>query len=191
MRLAAATVLALLSAAGPVRAGSITGTVALPKASDAERTVVYVETAPEGSFALPPVSPRLSQKGTRFTPAVLPVVRGAQVDMTNDDWVSHNVFSTSPAKPFDLGLYAQDARKVVTFDTLGVVQVFCSIHSRMNGVVLVLQNPFFAKPSRDGSFRIDGVPAGAYQLRVYRSGSPPEPGVTVKVPATGAVAVRF
>ncbi|MGH9886260.1 MAG: methylamine utilization protein [bacterium] len=181
---------AVLAAASPALAGTVTGNAKVASAADAERTLVYVDTVPAGSFSPPSGVARLSQKGSTFRPALLAVVRGTQVDMTNDDWVAHNVFSKSEAKSFDLGLYAQDTQKLVTFDKVGVVQVFCSIHPRMNAVVVVLQNPFFAKPSRDGRFSLAGVPAGSHQLKLFRPGSPPQV-KTVVVPATGSVDVQF
>jgi plastocyanin len=170
--------------------GSISGKVVLGSAMDAERTVVYVENVPEGAFEREPGTARLSQRGAQFKPRVLPVVRGTEVDMTNDDWVSHSVFSRAAIKTFDLGIYAQDVRKAVLFDKPGVVQLFCAIHPRMNGVVLVLQNPFFAKPKADGSFAIEGVPAGTYQVRVYRQGAAVPP-ASVTVPASGSARVTF
>jgi plastocyanin len=184
---AAMAVLAMLPS---VHAGTVTGTVKVGNASEAERTLVYVERVPDGSFTTPGAPAKLSQRGSMFKPGLLPVVKGTQVDMTNDDWVAHSVFSKSEPKPFDLGLYAQDARKVVTFDKPGVVQVFCSIHPRMNAVVLVLQNPFFAKPARDGGFVLSGVPAGTYQLKLFRQGTPSQ-AQSVTVPATGSVEAHF
>jgi plastocyanin len=172
-------------------AGTVTGAVKLSGASEAERTVVYIQSVPEGSFNAAAASAvRLSQRGATFRPAVLPVVRGARVDLTNDDWVAHNVFSKSQAKSFDLGLYAQEDKKIVIFDQSGVVPVFCSIHPRMSGVILVLQNPFFAKPDREGHFALDGVPEGTWDLKVFRPGAP-ERAVKVKVPASGSVEARF
>jgi plastocyanin len=175
---------------GALRGGSITGSLELARPADAERVVVYVENVPEGSFPQTGSVARLSQKRARFNPGVLPIVRGSQVDLSNDDWVSHNVFAKSAAKTFDLGLYPREASKVVTFGKLGVVPVFCSIHPNMNAVILVLQNPFFTKPSADGRFRIDGVPAGRVALKVFRSGRTGA-GKLVTVPATGAVSVEL
>jgi hypothetical protein len=34
----------------------------------------------------------------------------------------------------------------------------------MHGVILVLDHPYFAKPSADGGFTIDDVPPGRYGL---------------------------
>jgi plastocyanin len=192
MRVVAAVgTLALVLPGSAVLAGTITGKVVLGHAMEAERTVVYVENVPEAKLDhKSPAAIKLSQRGAQFKPRVLPVVRGTEVDMTNDDWVSHSVFSRATSKTFDLGIYGQDVRKSVVFDRPGVVQIFCAIHPRMNGVVLVLQNPFFAKPAADGSFAIDGVPPGSYQVRVYKQGSA-VPATNVTVPASGSVTVTF
>jgi plastocyanin len=192
MRVVAAVgTLALMMPASAALAGTITGKVVLGHAMEADRTVVYVDSVPEAKLDQAANGPiRLSQRGAQFKPRVLPVVRGTEVDMTNDDWVSHSVFSRATTKTFDLGIYGQDVKKTVVFDKTGVVQIFCAIHPRMNGVVLVLQNPFFAKPSADGSFSIEGVPPGKYQVRVYRQGSAVSP-TNVTVPASGSVTVTF
>jgi plastocyanin len=177
-------------AAAPAYAGTVVGSVNVGNSSEAERTVVFIETVPEEGFGAAPIV-RLSQRGATFNPGVLPVVRGSKVDMTNDDWVAHNVFAKSEAKPFDLGLYGQDKQKVVVFDKLGAVQLFCSIHPRMNAVILVLQNPFFTKPARDGRFKLENVPEGVYNIKVFRSGGEDGARMKVKVPAAGSVEIRF
>src|SRR5262249_39814956 len=70
----------------------------------------------------------ISQTGMRFSPSLLVVVAGQTVEMPNDDNVAHNVFSYSPAKKFNLGLYPKGESKTVTFDQPGLVDLFCSIH---------------------------------------------------------------
>ena len=89
------------------------------------------------------------------------------VDFPNSDETYHNVFSLSPVEPFDLGRYAAGRSKSVRFDQPGIVRVFCDIHSHMSAWVLVFGHRFFAITNEDGSYRIDGVPPGTYNVLVW------------------------
>ena len=59
----------------------------------------------------------------------------------------------------------------------------------MEAYVLVLQNPYFARPDSNGLFRIADVPAGEYVVKAWYRGKTKKQ--TVKVPATGSVSVTF
>ena len=132
--------------------------------SDEIRNVVlYVQGAPAAD-TVRPTNATMRQDDERFTPHVLPVLRGSTVDFPNADDVFHNVFSLSSARSFDLGRYPKGSAKSVTFEESGVVQVFCHIHSDMSAVILVLDNPHFAVPSSAGRYAIDGVPPGEYTV---------------------------
>ena len=102
------------------------------------------------------------------------ILKGTTVDFPNRDPFFHNVFSLSKAKSFDLGRYTQDDVPSITFDTPGVVQVYCQIHADMNGYILVLDNPFFTVVGADGLFDIDGVPPGDYQLVAWHERATPQ-----------------
>ena len=78
----------------------------------------------------------ISQKGKAFTQdkapvKVLKVKAGDTVSFKNDDPFFHNVYSASPAKPFDLGSYPQGQSRKVTFEKEGTVEVECAIHPDM------------------------------------------------------------
>jgi len=178
--------LALLAAPTAARAGALKGTVRLEAPADAEVTVVYLENVPERQFAARPGRVLLSQKGARFSPALLPVLKGTHVDMTNDDWIDHSVFSYSLTKVFDVGLYAAGIKRMVTFDKVGVVEIGCFIHQSMSATILVLQNPFFTRLKPDGGFSLSGVPPGSYTLRVFTRGKKTV-ATAVEVPARGTV----
>src|SRR5262245_63482085 len=49
----------------------------------------------------------LTQKDMAFSPHLLVVVAGQTVLMPNEDDLAHNVFSTSEAQRFNLGIYAK------------------------------------------------------------------------------------
>jgi plastocyanin len=115
---------------------------------------------------------RIAQKGAVFLPHVLPVVVGTTVEWPNQDDIFHNVFSISDAKPFDLGLYKHPEVKRVTFDKPGRVDVFCSIHTAMNCIILVLPTDHFAAADDKGRYAIGNVPAGTYKLKAWHERLP-------------------
>jgi plastocyanin len=134
--------------------------------------VVYIDqTFPEKTT--PPVAPLhvVVQKDAAFSPHVLPILVGTTVDWPNHDEIFHNAFSISEAKQFDLGLY-KDKVKQVTFDKPGRIDVFCSIHSTMHCIILVLENPYFATTDANGRFTIPNVPAGTYKLKAWHERLP-------------------
>jgi len=73
----------------------------------------------------------VAQKGKAFSVKKLKVKLGDSVKFVNEDPFSHNVFSLSAAKSFDLGSYPQGGAKSVTFDKPGTVEVECAIHPEM------------------------------------------------------------
>ncbi len=79
----------------------------------------------------------VAQKGKAFSTKKLNVKVGDSVKFVNEDPFSHNVFSLSATKSFDLGTYPQGGAKSVTFDKAGTVEVECAIHPDMSMVVEV------------------------------------------------------
>lgn len=73
----------------------------------------------------------VGQKDKQFTKDKLTVKVGDTVSFKNEDPFSHNVFSLSDAKSFDLGSYPQGEAKSVKFDKPGTVDVECAIHPEM------------------------------------------------------------
>jgi plastocyanin len=119
-----------------------------------------------GTVAPGPVA-RLVQKNKRFTPHVIAVTVGTQIEFPNQDPFFHDVFSIHHGKPFDLGLYESGSARKIRFSQPGVSYIFCSIHPQMNAAVVVLRTPYFAVTGSDGSFRIGHLPSGHYKLEVW------------------------
>jgi hypothetical protein len=126
----------------------------------------------------------MTMKGKAFTPRVVVVGVGSTVDFPNEDPIFHNVFSVSGENRFDLDLYKRPKSGSWTFQRPGVARVYCNIHPQMSAVVLVRDNPFYTKAAPDGTFTLEGLPAGKYTLRAWheRGG---EAAAEVSVPAEG------
>lgn len=129
--------------------------------------VVYLE----GNFAKPAPLPvqQMVQKNLAFDTALLPVRLGTKVEFPNLDDTTHNIFSFSPTKRFDLGRYTANERPIPSqiFDKLGLVTLRCDIHEHMRALILVLDSPHFVKTDTEGHFRLGGLPPGSYKLKAW------------------------
>jgi plastocyanin len=155
-------------------AGDVTGRVelidsrepAVRKHGDLSGVVVSLTQLNGGDVKPQPIRATMTQKDKTFVPHVLAVPVGSTVDFPNLDPIFHNAFSSYNGQPFDLGLYAPNSTKSFRFTRVGVVRVFCNIHSAMSAMIVVLATPWFAVTGRDGSFNIRDVPPGEYDLRL-------------------------
>lgn len=180
----------------PASSGAISGKVTVAGGKPLPEMIVYLESPdPARKVDVPPKVVKVSQKDAKFTPNIVIIAAGQSVDFENDESrpLEHNVFSRSPARMFDLGLYMPGTgSKVVTFDQPGPVRLFCSIHRYMDGVVYVCPTPYFTRVGADGTWRIEGIPAGAWRLKTWqRNQRYPEQDVAVQVPAGGTADATF
>jgi plastocyanin len=132
---------------------------------------------------------RITQQDTAFVPAAAVVPVGTSVAFPNQDPFFHNVFSYSRPKRFDLGRFPQGESRSVVFDESGYVKVLCEVHQWMRAGILVVESPFYAVVDEDGSFVLEGVPAGRHTLVVtdFDRGTRE---VEVNVPEGGQIQVR-
>jgi plastocyanin len=164
----------LILAATPVaEAASVIVEVRNETGGPVADAVVYA--IPEG-VSLPPPARRavLDQKNRTFVPHVLPVQTGTAVSFPNSDNVRHQVYSFSPAKKFQLPLYAGTPAAPVVFDKPGVVTLGCNIHDRMSAYVVVVDTPYFAT-TRSGRAELANLPEGRYVVRAWYPGAREEP----------------
>ncbi len=172
----------VVSFCGWLWAGEVVGKVAVPKP---DHVVVYIENVP-GSY--PATHAKIDQQGKVFTPFVLPVVQGSTVEFHNSDNLAHNVMGVG-GDEFNLGSFSKDSVREHTFNKPGQVSLLCNIHPEMEAHVLVLQNPYFARPDGNGQFHLANVPAGDYVIKAWYDRKVKKQ--NVKVPANGSVTVDF
>ncbi len=182
LRLAALGLLAGFILVQSCFAGDIVGSVSAP---EPDHAIVFVEGV-KGTF--PVKDAVVDQQSKVFVPYVLPVLKGTKVSFKNDDHLAHNVFGVGPEE-FNLGTFGQGTVREHTFNKPGDTTLLCNVHPEMEGHVLVLDNPFFARPNAGGKFQIAAVPEGEYVVKAWYAGKVKKQ--TVKVPASGSVTVAF
>ena len=138
-------------------------TSAPPPSPEIKNVVVYLKGV-VFKGTLPTSRQEIVQQGETFVPRVLAITRGSSVSFPNEDPIFHNVFSLSSAATFNLGRFPQGQTRVREFTKVGLVKVFCQIHSQMSASILVLDHPFFTVPELDGTFTLTNVPPGKYTV---------------------------
>ena len=173
VRLGVACVLLLATAAlTHAGGGTVKGTVTrTPDGAPLVDAVVMID-APAADAHPPAAHVVVDQHDDTFVPHVAAVAVGTTVVFSNHDPRLHNVFSASPAKKFDLGMYGQGETKSVVFDKPGVVRIGCNVHPKMEAFVIVHTNPWVGVTDVRGAYSIAGVPGGSHRVRVWHDGMP-------------------
>ena len=141
------------------------------------------------SSAQPPRITTLSvaQKDLTFVPFVTAVQKGSSIEFPNQDKTRHHVYSFSPAKVFELKLYAGKPEAPVRFEKVGIVALGCNIHDYMQAYVYVGDSPFLAVTNAEGVASFSELPAGEYQVKLWHPWQQSEPtlaSLTIPVSAT-------
>ncbi len=176
--LALVAAVAQLAQAGGRVTGKVTVTDADGKPANADVVVYVVGFTEAGTKS---VSATIQQTGRTFIPDLVAITVGESVSFPNGDSFLHNVFSQSPPRKFDLGSFKRGESKSKQFPNPGVVDVYCNIHPEMAATILVLPNRRHTRTASDGTFVIDGVPAGRWTVFAYtrRATKPVSAPVTV------------
>jgi plastocyanin len=132
---------------------AIAGAVITLRSTDASRPVAK------------PVDAVMNQVKLQFEPHVLVIPTGSQVTFPNNDTVRHQVYSFSPTKRFDIGLYRGTPRPEV-FDRAGVVTVGCNIHDNMRAYIYVVEAQHYGRMDVAGAWKADVQP-GSYNVLVW------------------------
>jgi hypothetical protein len=154
---------------------------------------VYVKTGLEGkNFAVPDQPAVLDQDGCMYKPHVLGIQAKQNLKVVSSDKTTHNIhplptvnqeWNVSQAPGSD-PIIRSFSRPEET------IPVKCNQHAWMRAYIHVLSNPYFVVTGDDGSFKLEGLPPGDYEIEAIHE----EYGASsqkVTVPASGSVATEF
>jgi Polysaccharide lyase family 4, domain II len=129
--------------------------------------VVWIDDIPSGkAFDFP--SPMIDQKKCAFVPHVL-VMKGGELKLGNTDLCMHNIHVISYAnREANKAIPPGAAPQEITLARADRVTVRCDVHKWMSSYVVVAKNPYYVVSGAGGKFRLEGVPAGHYHLKVWQ-----------------------
>jgi hypothetical protein len=129
--------------------------------------VVWIDDIASGkAFDFP--SPLIDQKKCSFVPHIL-LMKGGALKLGNTDLCLHNIHVTSYAnREVNKAMPPGTGTQEITLARADRVTVRCDVHKWMNSYVVVAKNPYYVISGAGGKFRIEGVPAGHYHLKVWQ-----------------------
>lgn len=144
---------------------------------------IYVKSGLTGSYPAPTEPVVLAQKGCDYDPHMIALQVGQPLQIINDDDTLHNIHPRPKQnEEFNIGQPRQGMESTRTFDKPEtMIPVGCDVHPWMRAFINVVDNPFYAVTGNDGTFKIEGLPAGEYEIEALHDSLPAQTSkVTVK-----------
>lgn len=168
MRIPFAVSLLSLLLSMPALSSEITVTVTRNgQSTPVKDAIVYLDE--QGTVT--PITTEIYQKDRQFHPHILVIPVGSQVAFPNRDNTQHHVYSFSPAKTFDIELYAGTPQAPVLFDKPGVVELGCNIHDHMQAFIVVTDTSIVGRTDANGQVVLPLGPAdsrdGSITLNIW------------------------
>lgn len=135
-----------------------------------KNVLVYVKSGlPDPRSPVPTTAVKLDQVNCLYTPRVLGVRAGQDLEIHNSDDTFHNVHASANLNSgFNFAQPRKGDRATRRFSRPEImVRLKCDVHPWMAAYVGVFDHPFFAVTGGDGTFSIGGLPAGKYTLEAW------------------------
>ena len=109
----------------------------------------------------------MDQLNLRFVPQVLVVPVNANVNFPNSDSVSHQVYSFSKAKSFQLPLYKGKTHAPISFTKPGLIVLGCNIHDDMVGYIYVTDASWSGQTDSNGHLLVPDIEKGKLVITIW------------------------
>ena len=132
--------------------------------------LVYVESPALDALKFEPRqwTPALGYRRCRTVPRVLAVRAGETLSVQNEDRTHHNpAFQTKVNPLSNRPLFPGGSFEISFMQPEPPFVVRCNQHPWERGYVAVFSHPFFYVTGRGGSFAIEGLPPGEYEVVVW------------------------
>ena len=119
-------------------------------------------------FAPPAQPAEMDQAGCIFVPHLLAVQTNQVILFKNSDPAVHNVRALAERnRTFNISMSGKGRSARRFFSQPEIVRVRCDIHAWMQATIAVDSHPFQAVTGEDGSFALQGLPPGTYEVEAW------------------------
>jgi len=123
----------------------------------------------KGNWKAPDQHAVVDQKDCMYAPRIQGVVAEQEVDIKNSDATLHNVHTYKGAESLFNQAQPKGAEPMSKSFEDGIIKFTCDVHPWMRAFVIVTDHPFFAVSGADGTFTIDKLPPGKYNLEAWHT----------------------
>jgi plastocyanin len=180
---------------GPTAAATLLITALRENGKPLPQAVITVHSLDGAAKQSAPIHAVMDQVNEAFTPDLLVIPVGSTVSFPNSDTTSHEVYSFSPAHPFQLPLYHGHPYPPERFDKAGLVTLGCNIHDFMLAYIVVTDASFYGQADAHGMWSAAQVPAGRYRIEIWHprlaSGEHPSREIIVTEAQRAAISIRL
>lgn len=131
---------------------------------------VYVKNGLEDyTFPTPSEPVIFDQRGCMYHPHVFGVQTGQTIKILNSDPLLHNIHALPDKnRPFNFGMPKKGDERERSFMTPEImVKIKCDVHAWMGAWAGVVSHPYYDVSGDDGTYSLDGLPAGTYTLETW------------------------
>lgn len=155
--------------------------------------LIYVKSGLEGkTFEPAAAAVRFDQKGCSFQPHVIALRAKQPLEINNSDQVTHNIHPIPREnREWNQGQPggSPPIQREFTKPEVGI-PVKCNVHAWMRSYIHVIDHPYFAVSSEEGTFEIANLPPGEYTIEAWHE-KLGQKTAKVTVAASGAVTADF
>ena len=121
-----------------------------------------------GKTATQPRAVVLDNRYCAFAPHIQIATIGSELLLKNSDPILHTVHARLGKETlFNVGL-PRWRQVIKRLDRPGVMRIDCDVlHTWMSAAIVVTDTPYFALTDAAGRFKIEGLPTGAYEMKIW------------------------
>ena len=112
----------------------------------------------------------LDQNGCVYLPHIMGVMKGQEILIKNSDATLHNIHGLPKENSeFNFAMpKVLKEKKMTLVKSESAFKVKCDVHPWMNAFVQVFDHPYFAVTSNNGSYQINNIPPGTYEVVAWQ-----------------------